>query len=395
MRILFISRSPTMPLFLGDRLILYHLAHSLAQRGHTFDLLALDDRPDLTSERHATDIPFNHVGYFPSTSRSMVKVLQQTVFGMSRFSKATTSATSPALAEAIVRRVQSTAYDVVHFFGGMQVYEYASFVGSLPKLISPYESYTLYLKREVEAGHGGLMTSLRSYASRTYESFMFDPFKRVVVVSERDREMLQTLNPTTPPDHFVVIPNGVIFNPKPEYTREPASLLFTGNFEYAPNVIAAEHLIKTIFPAVRQQVPHAKLWLVGNAPPPSLLQHADESIIITGRVPDVVPYLEQATIYVSPLTVGAGIKNKILEAMSAGCPVVATPISLDGIAAQDGVHALVAPLEGIASQVVRLLGDTPLRQQLSRDAQALIQTRYSWQHVASAYETLYETVKGL
>ena len=52
--------------------------------------------------------------------------------------------------------------------------------------------------------------------------------------------------------------------------REPHTLLFTGNYEYAPNVDAALRLATRYFPAIRAQRSDAKLWIVGNAPPPEL-----------------------------------------------------------------------------------------------------------------------------
>jgi glycosyltransferase involved in cell wall biosynthesis len=231
------------------------------------------------------------------------------------------------------------------------------------------------------------------FAARAYERFMFAPYRRTVVVSEADRDELRALNPAL---NVTVIPNGVDlrqFTPDNREAREPYTLLFTGNYEYAPNVDAALRLGREVLPAVRAHLPAARLWLVGNAPPPELLALADEAITVTGRVPDVRPYLARAAVFVSALRFGAGIKNKVLEAMAMGCPVVATPLSVDGIAARDGHEAVIAPLEGIAPAVVRLLGDAPLRETLAVNGRALIEARYSWGRVAAMYETLYEEIR--
>ncbi len=72
-------------------------------------------------------------------------------------------------------------------------------------------------------------------------------------------------------------------------------------------------------------------------------------------MPDVRPYLARASAFVSPLRLGAGIKNKVLEALAMGCPVVATPISLDGIAVRDGQEVLAADSAEMIDGIVRVL----------------------------------------
>ena len=80
---------------------------------------------------------------------------------------------------------------------------------------------------------------------------------------------------------------------------------------------------------------------VGGNPSPALLACASDAITITGRVPDIRPYFEHALIFVSPLRLGAGIKNKVLEALAMGAAVVATPLSCDGIPVVPGEHVLL------------------------------------------------------
>jgi glycosyltransferase involved in cell wall biosynthesis len=217
---------------------------------------------------------------------------------------------------------------------------------------------------------------------------MFMPYAETVVVSERDREELVAINPAL---KVTVIPNGVDtyeFRPRP-VGRIPA-LLFVGNYEYAPNVDAALRLATEIFPAVQKRMPQARLWLVGNAPPPELTSLVSDSIRVTGRVPDVRPYLARASAFVSPLRLGAGIKNKVLEALAMGCPVVATPISLDGIAVSDGQDAIRTDGAEMVEAIVRLLDDADLRTTLSINGRKLIEARYSWDHIAQQYEDLYK-----
>jgi glycosyltransferase involved in cell wall biosynthesis len=309
-----------------------------------------------------------------------------------RYPQAADAAWSARMWQAIRQQLAQHDYDLAHLFGGVQVYEYARALDILPALIVPYESYSLYLRRRLAACSGTrscVLGAIRLSIARRYESWIFSPYRRVVVVSEQDRDELRHINPAL---NIEVIPNGVDLGyfQAQNSERESATLLFVGNYEYEPNVDAALQLARGILPQVQAEIPAAKLWLVGHAPTPEMQALAGESIRVTGRVEDLRPYLAQATAFVSPLRLGAGIKNKVLEALAMGCPLVATPLSVDGIAVTVGEDALVA--ESLAEPVIRLLGDVDLQQKLAQNGRHLVETRYSWQRVADLYEQLYDAL---
>ena len=394
MKILLISRCPPWPLHLGDRLIVYHLGSELELRRHEIDLLAFTDRAEDWTEQDHYDYKFGHVELIEEPRRTLSDYSQRLLLPPARFPQRAEDAWSPEMWRAIERRLDAEQYDVVQLFGGIHVYEYLHALRGLPAVITPYESYSLYLRRALAQAvtlreRASLTAQLQ--VSRAYERFMFTPYARTVVVAEPDRVELRRLNPALAVD---VIPNGVDldeFRVKP-MQRLSDTLLFTGNYEYAPNVDAALRLATEILPLVQAQIPGVKLWLVGSAPPPELQALNSENIKVTGHVPDMKPYLARATAFVSPLRLGAGIKNKVLEALALGCPVVATPISLDGIAVTNGHDALVADDDALVETVVWLLQDLALQAELSASGRKLIEARYSWERVAALYETLYTEV---
>ncbi|MDZ4769883.1 MAG: glycosyltransferase family 4 protein [Chloroflexota bacterium] len=392
LRVLIVSRCPPHPLTLGDRLIVHHLARELGARGHTLDLLAFDDGaapPDPDAYRHL----FRTLNVFPDPPRGAVRTVRRLLQPSARFPIEVEECASPDMWRAIRRTLTTQPPDIVHFFGGVSVYEYANAAVPFPALITPYESYSLYLDRAVEAG-GGLVTRARRWAAEHYESWMFAPYKRVVVLTARDREALRSLNPLLP---LEVIPNGVdltAFAPDPTIAPQPHSIVFTGNFAYPPNRDAALFLIREILPRVQAHLPGATLHLVGANPPDDLLDYAADDLIVTGEVPDLRPYLARAAVYACPLRVGAGIKNKVLEALAMRCAVVATPLSLDGIAVRDGESILIADAdpELFTSAVIRVLTDAPMRDRLRIGGRAVIENsanHYRWDAVAARYEALY------
>jgi glycosyltransferase involved in cell wall biosynthesis len=105
---------------------------------------------------------------------------------------------------------------------------------------------------------------------------------------------------------------------------------------YAPNAAAAEWLVRQVWPRVRAARPDATLTIVGAHPTRRLcdLARADASIEVTGAVPDVRPYLWKASVAAAPLSVARGLQNKVLEAVAAGLPVIASRAVVEGLPAE-------------------------------------------------------------
>ena len=387
--ILLISRCPPYPIHLGDRLILWHLARELSQRGYTIDLLALYDRPDDPSLSAEYEAFFRHIELIPEARRGAGDYLRRLLLPSARFPATEQGSFCPALWRMIDGFLSRYDYDLVHSFGAVSVYEFHRLFAQLPNVITPYESYALYL--DSAARQGQIRARLRLPIARRFERFMFTPYDRTVVISAADREMLRQLQPALNID---VIPNGIeIERFQPSHSgREASTLLFVGNYEYAPNQDAVRVLVEQVLPQVREHVPEARLQLVGLNPPEWMRALANDYIEVTGSVPDVKPYLARATVFVCPLRIGAGLKNKVLEALAMGIPVIATPLSVDGIQVQNGESAIVAPVDQIAAETARLLRDDALRDRLSRNGRALIEAEYSWERAADSYERLYDEI---
>ncbi len=387
--ILLISRCPPYPLHFGDRLILWHLTRALAQRGHVLDLLALYDRDDDPGQIEQYRAYFRHVELIREPKRSGLAYLRRIVEPARRFATGPESSFCPQLWRLIDGFLKHNSYDLAHCFGAVSVYEYYPLLADLPTVITPYESHSLYLQSA--ARQGDPRARLRLPLARRFERFMFTPYDRTVVIAEADATMLYTLQPALNID---VIPIGLDLGPYPlvDAPREPSTLLFVGNFAYPPNQDAARTLVHEILPAVRQAIPGARLQLVGVNPPEWLRALASDQVEVTGAVPDVTPYLARASVFVCPLRIGAGLKNKVLEALAAGIPLVGTPLSVDGIVVRDGESALVAPVERIAAQTISLLRDEALRQRLSRKGRQLVEDRYSADWSAARYEALYDEI---
>lgn len=391
LKILVIARCPPYPLHWGDRLAIYHINREHARMGHIIDYIGMSQLPDDADHLPEYEHIYRHITLIKETPRHPLSYLRRLLLPGARFPTTAEKSWSPEMWHTIEAHLLQHTYDVIHLFGSIHVYEFYHLIADQNAVIMPYESYALYLERTI-ARQGGLMNRLRHRIVQEYERFMFTPYRLSVVLAEPDRQTLLKLNPAL---DVRVIPNGINLDywQARQTRRHPATLLFVGNYEYAPNLDAAYTLIHDILPQVRQTMPHAQLQLVGNAPPPQLQALGDSHIHIIGRVPDVRPYLAEATAFVSPLRIGAGIKNKILEALAMGIPLIGTPISLDGISVTSGEQAIVCDVQAMPDQIIALLNDPAHQEALGRQARQLIETHYSTRQVAQAHLAIYQETR--
>ncbi|MGH6967662.1 MAG: TIGR03087 family PEP-CTERM/XrtA system glycosyltransferase [Stellaceae bacterium] len=152
-----------------------------------------------------------------------------------------------------------------------------------------------------------------------------------------------------------VMPNGIDldrFNPDRAYPnpfpRGRRAAVFTGAMDYRPNADAACWFGNEVVPRLRRRWSNIDFWIVGANPTRAVRRLcSDANIRVTGRVPDVRPYLAHADMAVAPLRLARGLQNKVLEAMAMAKPLIATPLALAafGFARNEEVFAAATPAE--------------------------------------------------
>lgn len=172
-------------------------------------------------------------------------------------------------------------------------------------------------------------------------------------------------------------------------------VVFAGSMDSAANIDGVRWLLTAVWPAVVQKVRDAKLVIVGKRPPADLQRLADAvpGVELTGRVPEVAPYLCGADAFVIPLRVGGGTRMKAYEAMAAGAPLVSTAIGVEGLGLEDGRHYLRADDAGaMADAVHSLLTDPERRQRISVEARAFVDEHASHRAAARRFEDICAAV---
>lgn len=224
------------------------------------------------------------------------------------------------------------------------------------------------------------------------------------VCSQEDKHLLQGLSQSS--GAIAVVPNGVNLTGYENvrlgqqslpagWQPNPHTVVFTASYSYSPNIVAANLLLEEIFPRLQARYPDCQLLLVGADPTDAMLSAAEQNpgVIVTGKVPEIQPYLAAASVVIVPLLQGGGTRLKILEAFAAGRPVVSTAKGAEGIAARDGVHLLIRDdVDGLVEAVCELWRNPALGQTLSQSAYELVQESYAWEAIG---HTLAEAIAPL
>ncbi|MEW5958650.1 MAG: glycosyltransferase [Chloroflexota bacterium] len=390
LRVLFIT--PYLPSRIRVRP--YNLIKYLAGRGHHITLLALvppgEDDQDLQALgewcQAVRTVPlsrwrtlWNALGALPSSTPLQAAYSR-----------------SPAMT-ALIRQVQAEQrFDVVHL-EHLRGSELSAAVNGTPTVFDSVDSISLLFEQVLQAGpnwRSRLMAGLELARTRRYESRLLTRYRRVLVTSPRDQATLAKL--AVEPgrnERLVILPNGVdldYFRPI-RIERDPATLIFTGKMSYHANIAAALDLVAKIMPLVWQKFPEAHLIIAGKDPSAELVElAADPRITVTGTVPDLRPYLAQATVAVSPIRYGVGIQNKVLEALAMETAVVSTPQATSALQIQPGQDLLVGDTpQTIAQAVLALLADPSLRRQIGLAGRRYVQTYHDWQVAAEKLEQVY------
>jgi glycosyltransferase involved in cell wall biosynthesis len=240
---------------------------------------------------------------------------------------------------------------------------------------------------------------------KLYEGEVVAEFDHTFAVTEIDRISLLSAadsisNENLSRDKVVsVVPIAVDTNQiKPVQLIDTSySILTLGSLHYPPNADGIRWFFQEIFPIVKENISEAQLTIIGKNPPRDFIRFADknsEFVTVTGYVPDLEPYLQQAAVLAIPVRVGGGMRVRILEALAYGEAVVTTTIGLEGIDAKLGKEVLVADSpQDFAGAVIRLLEDFELRKELARNGRRLVERRYDWRVVFKNIDDIYQGIE--
>ena len=392
MKILMLAPYLPYPLLSGGQIRTYNLLKKLASK-HEITLFALIKEE---SERQ----------YIPELEKYCAKVKvfkrSQKPFTIKNIFKTCISSYPflvirnhvPETIEAVRKELALNKYDLIHA-------ETFYMMPHLPETNVPVilvEQTIEYLGYESYAKNAPLY--LRPFLQidinkiKRWEKYFWKSAKKLIVMSQADKDFIaQEIGNK---NKIEVVYNGVDtewFNKKRRKLPIQPTVLSVGTFNWLPNVESVNFLVKKVWPLLTKQIDKAQLWIVGNAPTQEVLnyQKIDNSIKVTGNIPDIRDAFKGAHVLAAPVFSGKGTRYKILEAMVSGTPVVATSIAVEGLGVDDGKHVLLADTAAaMADKITLLLNRPEMRSQLARRAKKFVTKQYDWKYISKNLDKVYQ-----
>jgi glycosyltransferase involved in cell wall biosynthesis len=389
MRVLALAASSPYPPAGGDRLRAHHLIAGLLDAGYEVVAVALPPSPD---------------SQIPDRPRlSVLGAATRSRTGWRRWSALVSPYPESLWARppSILQRIDPSSLraEVVVALGlGTARLALSLREEGIPTVI---DEFSVEFRLEADMAARALTAAARargridSLKTRAFEARALRRCDLVTCVSDDDARVLRTMAGQTPVE---IHPSGadVAGIAAVDHRRNRADLLvFTGTLGYMPNVDAAQYLGAEILPLVWASRPTVRAELVGQVNDHVRAMIAADGVKVVGWVPDVVPYLADADLFVAPLRIGGGTRLKILEAFAAGLPVVATSKAVEGLEVENGVHALIAEdAPGLAQAILALLDDEDIRERLTLAARRLVEEKYDWRRIGADFAESIGRVAG-
>lgn len=392
MKILFVANRMPFPPYRGDKLKIYNLMGELMDKHEIHLLTIAENQQDLDSVQpllkpigKSSKVisriewiyrPIWVSAFFTFWGTFTRKPFQVAFFQSNKFRKKLKSL------------LESEKYDAIHV-QHIRMAQYFDGIGKSKVILDLPDAFSLYWQRRRDQSKHFLQKLFASTEfNRLYkfEQKMIPQFAKTLVCSTVDQEFLIKSTGS----NIELLENGVDTNqfyPRTDIEFVKGRILFTGNMSYAPNIDALHYFIDEIWPSVLIAFPEATFVIAGQKPGHWIQSLASDKITVTGFVEDLAKEYASANVVISPLRIGAGTQNKVLEALSMDVPVVSTEVGYKGLGLEKGEGVIVAknPTE-FTDGILKILNDDSFRSELGRKGGEKIRNRFSWQGIAKKLE---------
>lgn len=383
----------------------YNLITQLALLGHQVEVFTLgSNRQDLIDAQILSDKCHDVHCHVQPVWRSLINSAVavpshrplQTVYSWHR-----------GLARNLAERVSYQGFDIVHI-EHLRGSRYGDFIKSMyPNMPVIWDSVDCISHLFQQASgqsrgfFGRFVTRFELARTKKAEGNLICNFDHVLVTSATDKKALLELVPNgREPSPITIVSNGVdleYFHPNPDIQRDIATVVFSGKMSYHANISMVKYLVSEIMPRVWRVRPETQLLIVGKNPPPDIREFEKNPLVtVTGTVDDIRPFLWRATVSIVPLLYGAGIQNKILEAMATGTPVITTSRTLIALQAQPGKDLLVAnDADEFAQNIIQLINDRDFIYTIGDSGLSYVKKHHDWASIASQMINIYQDYLGM
>lgn len=375
----------------GDRVRVYHFIRELAERGHQVDVMGFVPLGKYNIRTDIEDITHQCIGIekegieFENPRRS-----EQLKLFFSSFFKGYPFRVWQWYDEKFIKQacelIAYHNYDVIHFSEivmGIIPHEQKMNFGNAHTVFDLIDSVAFSLKNSLSQELSLLwpFRFIEQQRLKKFEKQIVNTVDQAILISERDKNFLELNN-------IKIIPNGIEENNLNERTRD-IDLLFTGNMAAEANIDAVHWFAQDIMPNLLIENPDLRFTVAGANPPEEIRKLESDNITITGFVQDINEYYRRAKLFVCPMRLGAGQKNKILEAMINRTTVISTAEANIGIDAPTDAIAIADNEKEFCDTIIALLREEQHRQALAENGYKFAKDTFSWDRSVDLLEQCY------
>lgn len=232
-----------------------------------------------------------------------------------------------------------------------------------------------------------------------WETYYWKNTHTVVAFASEDQELISKITGRT---DIQLFQNGVdnkFFESKPKTPKSnfPSILFGVSNMKWMQNRESVEMIIKDSWPAIKKELPNAKLYIIGRHAPDYYSHYCSPDIIVEeadfdGQPHDPMYYYQYCWILLAPMGSGGGTRNKFLEAMACRLPIVTTPEGMGGIKIENLKESIVCDYADIAKNAIDLLKHNQKRETMGQAANKLIAKKYSYQSSVDGLNKIYQKI---
>lgn len=377
-KLLFISSRVPYPLVGGDKIRVFNTLTILSQK-YEIDLLYIDNQPIQENVEKVLSKVCSKVKCFTISKKQH---FSRTLLGL--FTNKKPLQVNYYYDKKIQNWISDNInnYDAV-FCNLIRTTEYVRQY-SLPKYVDFVDSIAMNYEKAYQKTSGlwKIIYKIEKQRVKKYEREIAKEFDKKIIISKVDRNYIDSENKFG----IQVISNFVsdILVDKSIQVKD-CQLCFLGKMDYEPNISAVVYFVEKIFPKIKQKYPSVELKIIGANPTKRVKElERTKGVIVTGFVENPYVFVQESTLFIAPMVSGAGVQNKILEAMSMGKCVVTTSIGAEGLEDLAGNELIVCnDDEQLVNEIVYLLLNKEKKVSISKNAIKYISMKYSHEVIQS------------
>jgi sugar transferase (PEP-CTERM/EpsH1 system associated) len=329
MKIVVLTSRIPYPLEKGDKLRIFHQIKHLA-KSHEICLICLNESSDeidtsvlkeLVSELHIVPLAKWKIPF-----RLFLAIFHNLPFQVDYFFERK----NKKKIEAIIQN-----FNPKHIYCQLiRTSEYVKDLFQFDKTLDYMDAFSAAASRraQTEKGFKKLFWKIENERVKKYERSIYDYFNQHSIITEQDRNLL-----AIPSNKKIsIVPNGVDTGHfENSHISKKYDIVFAGNMNYPPNIAAAIFLVAEILPKLKSQFPNVTLLIAGANPSAEVQNLSNENVTVSGWMNDIREAYCESRVFVAPMFIGAGMQNKILEAMSSELPVITTTLAAEAFKEKD------------------------------------------------------------